>query len=376
MRPNFQIWLLLLIIAGAACTSHDRPSSSSSLDIGDPAPPLFVGEWLKGEPVQQYEKGMVYVVEFWATWCIPCKAAMPHLSDLAREYKDRVRFIGMDVKERKTTPLEKIKAFVDSMGHRMDYTVAVQDSTFMETNWLEAAKVQGIPQTFVINKQGILAWIGHPAELEAVLPRILDNTWDIKAVLIKRNEDSYLRELEDSLIWEMDLRKYKGDRLNPDEPGEPDSLLAAIDKIVSIEPKLKYTPFIAFHTFSTLLKTDPQKAYAYGKVAMVTPTYEEPVYSIIRQRVVHDAERLDLPPEIYRLGAEAYQLEIDNLVYPELVDMSKLYKEMGTLYWRAGDRLKATEAQQKAIDMLRARQDFSKAEMDTLVYQLRGYSEL
>lgn len=375
MRHN-HLWLLLLIIATAACTEHAQPSSSGPLNVGDPAPPLFVGEWLKGEPVQQYEKGMVYVVEFWATWCIPCKAAMPHLSDLARKYKDRVHFIGMDIKEKKATPLEKVKAFVDSMGHRMDYTVAVQDSNLMETNWLEAAAVQGIPQTFVINKQGKLAWIGHPSELEAVLPRILDNTWDIKAVLIKRNEDRYLRELEDSLIWEMDLRKYWGDRLNPDDRGQPDSMLAAIDKIVSIEPKLKYTPFIAFHTFSTLLKTDPQKAYAYGKIAMVTPTYEEPVYSIIRRRVVYEADSLDLPPEIYRLGAEASQLEIDNLVYPELFDMSVLYGAMATLYWRAGDRLKATEAQQKAIDMLKARPGFSKAEMDTLVYRLREYGEL
>jgi len=82
------------------------------------------------------------VVEFWATWCKPCIAAMPHLSALAAEYKDKVTIIGIDIKEMKTTSIQKVKAFVDSMGFRMDYHVAAEESNFMASSWIDASGEQ------------------------------------------------------------------------------------------------------------------------------------------------------------------------------------------------------------------------------------------
>ncbi|MBE7172212.1 MAG: TlpA family protein disulfide reductase [Williamsia sp.] len=110
MRSGFNLLLLCMMAVNASAQNDPF----ASLHLGDPAPPLRVREWLKGTPVQRFEKGSVYVLEFWATWCIPCKAAMPRLSALAREYKDKVHVIGVDIMEKKSTSLEKIKAFVDS----------------------------------------------------------------------------------------------------------------------------------------------------------------------------------------------------------------------------------------------------------------------
>ena len=84
MRPNFQLLLLLCVIAIATRAQNEQ---HPSLNIGDPAPPLRIREWIKGEPVQGFEKGHVYILEFWATWCRPCIAAMPHLSALAEKRK-------------------------------------------------------------------------------------------------------------------------------------------------------------------------------------------------------------------------------------------------------------------------------------------------
>src|SRR5664279_4900575 len=205
MRYNFQLLLLLCIIA---VTTHAQIGQSPSLNIGDPAPPLRVRVWLKGSPVQRFEKGNVYVLEFWATWCKPCIAAMPHLSALAVEYKDRVTIVGVDIYEKKTTSLEKVKAFVDSMGHRMDYHVAAEDSNLMVVDWFDASGEQGIPKSFVVNAEGRLAWIGNPKGLDEVLPKIVNNDWDIKIALSKRNLNRHLEMLDDSLNYE--LNKYEG----------------------------------------------------------------------------------------------------------------------------------------------------------------------
>lgn len=79
----------------------------TTLKVGDPAPPVKVFKWVKGNPVESFEKDKVYVMEFWATWCGPCKAAMPHLSEMARKYAGKVTFTGVDIWEKKDSLRKK-----------------------------------------------------------------------------------------------------------------------------------------------------------------------------------------------------------------------------------------------------------------------------
>src|SRR5438105_4278369 len=99
-----------LVLALAAAARAEGP-----LSVGDSAPKLKVKEFVKGDPVKDLEKGKVHVVEFWATWCGPCRVSIPHLTELQKKHKDVV-FIGVSVSER---DFDNVKPFVEKMGDKM-----------------------------------------------------------------------------------------------------------------------------------------------------------------------------------------------------------------------------------------------------------------
>jgi hypothetical protein len=263
------------------------------------------------------------------------------------------------VYETKTTTIEKIQAFVDSMGHHMKYRVAKEDGNFMETGWIYASAERGIPKTFVINAEGRLAWIGHPFYLHEVLQRIVNNDWNINEALAKRNSNRYLEQLDDSQNYE--LNTYEGDSRIPGDFGKSDSAILRINEIIGNEPKLKYAPYIARHTFSALLKTNMHKTYQCGKEFLVIPSYEDFIdFDVIIGRIHWWSDKITLTPEICKLGAEAYQAEIDQIPYLETVDVFGLYNKMAEWYWRAGDKSKVIHAQKKAIKALRRKKYLHK----------------
>jgi hypothetical protein len=275
------------------------------------------------------------------------------------------------VNERKTTSLQKIKRFVDSMGQKMDYHVAADDSNFMATAWHKAVGNLGMPGAIVINAEGKLTWIGHPKDLPGVLPKIASNDWDIKEALANRNEERRLKAMGKDVYY--DLLNYTK---NPNWAGSrdrPDSLLSEVAEIVRKEPKLKYAANITAIIFATLLKTDMHKAYEYGKEGLLTTFYgESPSYSIIGNIDIF-TNSLHLTQEIYQLGAEACQVEIDQTAYPEIANIFKLYNKMASWYWRVNEPAKAIDAQQKAIASLKSKKDYSATDLAALELQLQQY---
>src|SRR5437764_4651078 len=87
----------LAVIGSAMCSLAGEPK----LKVGDPAPKLQMGKWIQGEPVTEFKPGKAYLVEFWATWCGPCRVSIPHLNELHNKYKDQgLVVIGQDCFER------------------------------------------------------------------------------------------------------------------------------------------------------------------------------------------------------------------------------------------------------------------------------------
>jgi thiol-disulfide isomerase/thioredoxin len=184
--------LLFLLLATLAASTFS--SQAAPLGLGSPAPELRVSKWLKGGPVDGLAADQVYVVEFWATWCGPCRSTIPHLTELARQFTNVV-FIGVNVWERDPNPAEKVAQFVADMGDQMDYAVALDTpDQFMAQHWMKAAEQNGIPTAFLVQKGKIL-WIGHPMDaLEETLKAALAGTYNVKqarkqAVAAERTQD-------------------------------------------------------------------------------------------------------------------------------------------------------------------------------------------
>jgi len=137
-----------------------KDKESKKLDVGSKAPAIGATKWVKGKEVKKFEKGKVYVVEFWATWCGPCIANIPHLTEIQKTYSD-VTVIGMAASDGKDS--KKVEEFVKGKGDEMGYTVAFDDgSGSMSKNWMQAAEQKGIPCAFVVDGEGKIAFVGHP----------------------------------------------------------------------------------------------------------------------------------------------------------------------------------------------------------------------
>ncbi|MEW6159787.1 MAG: TlpA disulfide reductase family protein, partial [Verrucomicrobiota bacterium] len=89
MRPDGILATILLLSGLMNCALAPLCAAEPTLKLGNPAPKLQTGKWVQGEPVKEFEKGKVYVVDFWATWCGPCKATIPHLNELYQKFKDK-----------------------------------------------------------------------------------------------------------------------------------------------------------------------------------------------------------------------------------------------------------------------------------------------
>jgi len=160
------------------------PAQAATLKVGDPAPKLQVGKWVQGEAVKDFSRDKAYIVEFWATWCGPCRVSIPHLNQLHNKFKDKgLVVIGQDAWEKDTSA---VAPFVKKMGTQMTYRVALDNDNKMAETWMEAAGQNGIPTAFVVDKRGIVVWIGHPMKLdEGILEQVLAGKFDAKRASVK-----------------------------------------------------------------------------------------------------------------------------------------------------------------------------------------------
>ena len=164
-----------------------------------------LAKFVKGDEVTAPLKDDVTVVEFWATWCGPCRAGMPHISELQREYGDKVRFIGVTKEDEDvvTKFLGSVAPGGKTWDEVIDYRLALDDGSWTNNAYMRAANQNGIPCAFIVGRDGIVEWIGHPGSIDQPLQQIVDGSWDRQAAVAEFKQqamfDKYAQKLNGML---------------------------------------------------------------------------------------------------------------------------------------------------------------------------------
>ena len=209
--------------------------------------------------VKEFAPNKVYVVEFWATWCGPCIVMMPHMSDLQAEYRDQgVTFVGFSAKDQFGNTQEKVTAFVEKRGPKLGYTFAYADDRESYNAWMTAAKRPGIPCSFVVGKDGKIAFIGHPMYLDEVLPKVVAGKWT-------KEDTEAMGKVETEVNGVLGALRGS----------DAEATLNALNEFQKKHPKLAGIPYFVGPRISLLLKTK--------KVAEARKAAEEVIAKAIKR---------------------------------------------------------------------------------------------
>ena len=115
--------------------------------LGKKAPDFAVEKWLTKEPDR---KGKWVLIDFWATWCGPCRKAIPELNALHKKFGGQLVVIGVSDEK-----AEKVAAMKEP---KIEYASAIDTQARMK----KALEVTGIPHVIIVDHDGIVRWEGFP----------------------------------------------------------------------------------------------------------------------------------------------------------------------------------------------------------------------
>lgn len=221
--------VLLLALNNSSASLADEKSADEgpTLTIGSPAPELDIEHWVsngkgKFKPVTKFEKGKVYVVEFWATWCGPCVQSMPHLAEVQKKYADK----GVQIVSVSDEDLETVQEFLKNplQGDESEeanekekketfgtltsvYCLTTDPDQSVAKDYMEASGQAGIPTCFIVGKSSQIEWIGHPMDMDSPLEQVVTDSWDRTAHLAEIKKQQELDAFEQKVGKLMDQGK-------------------------------------------------------------------------------------------------------------------------------------------------------------------------
>jgi thiol-disulfide isomerase/thioredoxin len=328
------ILVVFFMLVSSACQGVS-PQRPFALMVGDNAPAVQVSRFVKGEPFTEFQKGQVYVIEFWATWCVPCKDSIPHLTELQKTHGDQVRILGVSVWEPRP---EAVEPFVKQWDERMGYSVAMdkvdsvtpggaddrQRESVEKGRMSKAYMVDsgwdavGIPAAFIVDRKGRIAWIGDPQELDGPLEKVIAGRYD----LAKAAAD-YRKIMTREAVARGERTKAR-ELLKADDP---EGALRLVDGILAFDPPAQDDYIFKFEIL-LLHQSSPDKATRFMIASL--PDLEW-VTTMNMAAILADLGR-DLSPDAARAGIEACQDALRKIgkehTWP-LMTMAELYDRLG-----------------------------------------------
>ena len=129
----------------SAVNSSSNSSDENSAFDNQQAPDFTLVD-TKGEKISlQNYRGKIVIIDFWATWCPPCRRGIPDLIQIQKEFKNKVAVIGISLD---TDTKKDVVPFMKNMG--INYTVVYANSQVIQ----DYGNVEAIPTSFVISKDG------------------------------------------------------------------------------------------------------------------------------------------------------------------------------------------------------------------------------
>jgi thiol-disulfide isomerase/thioredoxin len=194
----------LVASAGAAVKVGDSPNLQLKLIDGS----VLTSKDMEGQMV---------VLEFWATWCGPCKAQIPHLKQLNAEYAPKgVRLISVSRDDNR----QPVMPFIQQNGMNWTHVIDAEQPQQLGP----AFGVTGIPHAFIISPKGEVLWRGHPASIEQPLAQAVQQNPPLPPASVRRAEMSkQVDEAIDAIDKEMNfmpaLELFSG--MEPDQLRDP-----------------------------------------------------------------------------------------------------------------------------------------------------------
>ena len=144
-------FFVLAIILSVSAYSYDLRNQSTETNVivtlKDDKAPEFSLKSVDGKTVKLSDyKGKVVIIDFWATWCPPCRKGIPDLISIQNEFKDKVVIIGISLDREKT--IKDVPGFVKNNG--INYPVVYGDDKVI----IDYVGIQSIPTSFVVDKNG------------------------------------------------------------------------------------------------------------------------------------------------------------------------------------------------------------------------------
>ncbi len=309
----------------------DESPRPAPMTIGSPAPTPEIAEFVRGKEPKWFEPGKTYVVEFWATWCGPCRVSMPHISDLAEKYGDKVVVVGVSDEK-----LDTVRTFLDKdeWKQKARYTLATDPDRSTHKQYMEAAGQDGIPTAFIV-KDSTVQWIGHPMTMDEPLDRVVAGTWD---------PTEFKKEFDAAAEMARKQMQQRRAMAEARKKGDWGAIVKMMDETIAAAPEgqkagLRMNKFMMLLTDAKM----PKEGYELGREIFAASKDNPMMLNQLAWFVLDDGrvKDRDIP----------FALEVaKQAVTASKAEDGAILDTLARAYWESGDKAKAIEWQKKAVE--------------------------